>query len=497
MTTRLSAASLGQLPPQVDVPAYPAEAAAIGVVHLGVGNFFRAHQAAYLDEALNGGAAGWGVCGVSLRNPATRDALLPQDNCYTLVERDANGDRARVIGSVRELLVAREDPAQVIARITAPKTRWVSLTITEKGYGHVAGSSSMQLDSAHPDVAHDLVRQQAPRSAVGLIHAGLLKRQRETAAPLTVLSCDNLSSNGDLLRALVLAFDAAVGGGSSSWIEDQVRFPNSMVDRIVPRTTQVERSLARELIGMEDAWPVVTEPFRQWVIEDRFAGPPPPLERYGVQIVADVRPFEAMKLRLLNAAHSAIAWLSVPAGLGTVDAAVAEPEMRDFIERLWLDVIPGLEPEAVNAAPAYCASLLARFANPGLAHQTAQIAMDGSQKLPLRLLPSIRANLALGLPVDRLALVLAAWIHYLRGVAEDGGAFQPDDPLRGPLQASARAPDADEAVRRVFRQPAIFGDLAENAALQKKVAACLRRLQSGGTLGALAWMKGSGSSSFT
>jgi fructuronate reductase len=476
----LGPATLAALPPEVARPAYPPEAAAIGVVHLGVGNFFRAHQAVYLDEAMNRGATGWGVCGVSLRAPGTRDALAPQDGYYSLIERDGDATRVRVIGSLRELLVAREDPGPVIGRIAGADTRWVTLTITEKGYGNAAG----RLDPAHPDVAHDLVHPDRPRSAVGLLHAAVVRRRGLHRGGLTVLSCDNLSCNGDLLRALLLEFDAALEAGMADWIADHLRFPNTMVDRIVPRTDEAQRALARQLLGVADAWPVVTEPFRQWVIEDRFAGPRPRLEESGVQIVADVRPFEAMKLRLLNAAHSALAWLAVPAGLATVDRAIAEPPLRRFIEALWRDeVIPGLDPEVIGAAPGYCAGLLARFDNAGLAHLTAQIAMDGSQKLPLRVLPSIRANLARGLPIDRLALVVAAWIRYLAGVDEQGRPYLPDDPLRERLQPLASHPDSGDAVRGILSQRSIFGELGADPALADQVRIRLGQLRRLGSRG--------------
>ena len=491
----LDSSAIGRLPARIRRPTYPSAAATVGVVHLGVGNFFRAHQAAYLDEALEGGATGWGICGVSLRNPDTRDALAPQGGYYTLVERDADGDDARVIGSLRELLVAREDPWRVVERIAAPGTRWVTLTITEKGYGHVAGSEQPALDLTHRDIAHDLSQPRAPRSAVGLLHAGMRLRRQRRLAPLTLLSCDNLAANGDLLRALVLQFDAATGAGESAWIEEHARFPNTMVDRIVPRTGPEQRRFVAGLLGVDDAWPVLTERFRQWVIEDDFAGPRPALEDSGVQIVADVRPFEAMKLRLLNAAHSALAWLAMPAGFATVDAAVAQPALRGFVQDLWRhEVVPGLDPRLLGLAPGYCESLLARFANPALAHQTAQIAMDGSQKLPLRVLPSVRANLLQGRSTYRLALVIAAWITYLQGRAEDGGEFQPDDPLAGRLQPLARARDSRDAAAGVLAERTIFGDLADSAELLEQVATGLAQIRAGGRIRAASTLRSSPSS---
>ena len=489
---RLDPAAIGQLPAAVRRPTYLPQAATIGVVHLGVGNFFRAHQAAYLDEAMDAGATGWGICGVSLRNPATRDALAPQDGYYTLIERDAAGDRARIVGALRELLVAQEDPSKVVERIASPRTRWVTLTITEKGYGHVSGNDRPTLDVSHPDIAHDLADPRAPRSAVGLLHAAIRLRHRRHLEPLTILSCDNLTGNGNLLRALVLQFDEATQAGEASRIVEQMRFPNTMVDRIVPRTGSAQRELASGLLGVDDAWPVVTERFRQWVIEDDFAGPRPPLEESGVQIVADVRPWEAMKLRLLNAAHSALAWLALPAGIATVDAAVAQPALRRFVEDLWrIEIIPGLEPGLLGIAPDYCSGLLARFANPRLAHQTAQIAMDGSQKLPLRVLPSIRASLRLGLPIDRLALVVAAWIGYLEGFADDGAAIAPDDPLLDRLQPLARLRDSHQAAAAVIAERSIFADLADDRLLASRVGEALARLRTRGRIGTLASMTGS------
>ncbi len=488
---RLTAGALDGLPRAVQRPAYPIPAARIGVVHLGVGNFFRAHQAVYLDDAMNAGERGWAVCGVSLRNPDTRDALAPQQGLYTLVERDAAGARARIIGSLRELRVAPDDPGTVIDRIAAVDTRWVMLTITEKGYGHrpAADGHDVGLDTDRPDIAHDLAHPESPCSAVGLLHAAALRRRRHGQPGLTVLSCDNLSGNGSLLRRLLQEFDRERGRQLGDWIADALRFPDTMVDRIVPRTTDADRRTARELTGCDDAWPVTTEPFRQWVIQDDFAGPRPLLERSGVQIVPDVRPFEAMKLRLLNAAHSAIAWLGLPAGLATVDAAIAVPTLRRAVTALWHDeVIPGLDPAIVPLAPAYCARLLDRFDNPGLAHRTAQIAMDGSQKLPLRVLPSIRANRRLGLPTAHLTLAVAAWIRYLGGIDEAGRPFSPEDPLATRLQPGARLPSATDAADAVLAERSVFTDLADDRAFAAAVATGLDRLRRHGSLATLAAM---------
>ncbi|NLD54494.1 MAG: mannitol dehydrogenase family protein [Burkholderiaceae bacterium] len=480
---RLGAATLSCLPADVARPAYPAAAATIGVVHLGVGNFFRAHQAIYLDEAMARGAAGWGICGVSLRSPVTRNALAPQDGYYAVAELDGTQSRLRIVGSLRELLVAPEEPQRVVERIAAPDTCWVTLTVTEKGYG---------LEPDHPDLEHDRRHPDRPRSAVGLLHAAALRRRDRGLPGITVASCDNLAGNGHTLRRLLLEYDTAIGAGAAGWIEASLRFPNSMVDRIVPRTTDDDRGRIRAALGVEDAWPVLTEPFSQWVLEEDFAGPRPPLEASGARVVRDVRPHEAMKLRLLNAAHSALAWLAVPAGIETVERAVSEPGLRRFVERLWQDeAIPGLDaehPEIGQEAPGYCHDLLLRFANPGLAHRTAQIAMDGSQKLPLRILPSIRRNLAEGLPIDRLALVVAAWVRYLHGIGERGEDHAVDDPAAGRLRQLAANPNGRDAIAAVMADSAIFGDLAAEPRLQAAAADGLERLRRAGSLAVVAGM---------
>jgi fructuronate reductase len=496
---RLSLRALGALTGRVRPPAYDCASAGVGIVHLGVGNFHRAHQAVYADDALGGRQAGWGVVGVSLRNAAMRDALAPQDGLYTLIERDAAdpGGRARVIGALRGLLVAPESPTAVVARLSDPGTRIVTMTITEKGYCRGADGT---LDLRAPEVAHDLLDPALPRSAIGLLHAAARARERNGGRGFTVLSCDNLSSNGRITRELLLQFDAALAPAArasprplQAWIEREMAFPDSMVDRIVPHTTDEHRALARELLGVADAWPVVTEPFVQWVLQDRFAAGRPRWEDCGVQFVDDVAAFEQMKLRLLNAAHSSIAYLGVPAGLETVDRAIARPELRVFVGRLWRDEVAPTLPAVVQPAlEAYCARLIERFANPALGHRTAQIAMDGSQKLPLRLLPTLRRRLADAQPFDRLAMGLAAWIRYLGGRTESGEACAVDDPLAPQLAAALAGARGDPAamVRGVLAVRAVFGhDLAADPRVGRAVERQLRRLLESGTLAALAQLE--------
>ncbi len=485
----------------VALPRYRPGQAAIGVVHLGVGNFHRAHQAVVLDDALARGEPGWAISGVSLRNPGMRDALQPQGGMYSLIvrggSRDALHAEARVIGAIRELLVAPESPAAVVDRMAAPATRWVTLTVTEKGYSLDPGSGA--LDHGAADIVHDLAHPHAPRSAIGLIAATLVRRFAGAGPGLAILSCDNLPDNGRKLAAAVRAFlqaaagragwpDAAGTAGLLRWIDDAVVFPASMVDRIVPHTTDAVRTLARELLGAPDAWPVATEPFMQWVLEDRFQRHSRPrLEDSGVQLVSDVAPWEAMKLRLLNAAHSGLAYLGAVAGLQTVDAAIAAPPLAAFIDRYWRDeATPGL-PASVRAdAPGYCARLRERFANAALAHATVQIAMDGSQKLPVRVLPTLRDALADGRGIAGAATIVAAWIRFLQGRDEAGRTLPLNDPLAARLAplADAARPRA-ERVRALLAVAEVFGTLGTVPAVTDAVTAALERIETRGVLAAL------------
>ncbi len=450
-----------------------------GIVHLGLGAFARAHLAAVNDDALDAGASlEWGIHGVSLRHADVRDALLPQQSLYSLGLRDAAGTQTRVIGSVVSCAVAPEDPQAVVSAIAHADTRIVSLTVTEKGYCH--DPATRELNVAHPDIAHDLADALAPRSAIGLVVRGLQAKRR----PLTLLCLDNLPSNGDTLRGLVLAFAERADADLARWIERECTFPNSMVDRIVPRTTVADLDAAREALGACDLAAVVAEPFLAWAVEDRFAAGRPDWSLGGAQFVLRAEPFETLKLRLLNGAHSAIAYLGVPAGWATVDAAMAQPALARFIDALLRDeVAPTLAHELPGFdLDSYRAQLLRRFANPALAHRTSQIAMDGSQKLPQRWLGTVRKRLATGAPIDRLALALAAWVMHLR--------TQPlDDPLADALQAlHARAMSkatARERAAEVTRFAPVFGDLADEPRLVEALARALDALLSQGVVAAL------------
>jgi fructuronate reductase len=476
---RLRPAALDALPPHVRRPAFDRRALRTGIVHLGLGAFARAHLAAVNDYALDAGAAAeWGIHGVSLRHADVRDALLPQQGLYSLGLRDAAGTQTRIIGSVVSCAVAPEDPQAVVSVIAHADTRIVSLTVTEKGYCH--DPATRTLNFVHPDIAHDVADALTPSSAVGLLVRGLQARRR----PLTLLSLDNLPANGDTLRGLVLAFAERVDAPLARWIERECTFPNSMVDRIVPRTTAADLAAAREALGVEDRAAVVAEPFLAWAVEDRFVAGRPDWSLGGAQFALRAEPFEKLKLRMLNGAHSAIAYLGALAGWATVDAAMAQPALARFIDALLRDEVA---PTVAGELPgfdldAYRAQLLRRFANPALAHRTQQIAMDGSQKLPQRWLGTVRDRLAVGAPIERLALALAAWLMHLRTPALD-------DPLAEALQSlhalAMSKPSARERAAEVTRFAPVFGDLADEPRLVEALARALDGLQEQGVLAAL------------
>ncbi len=439
---RLDPQQLETLPKDVERPRYDRDAVGIGIVHLGLGAFHRSHMAVYVDDLLARGAGNWAIAGISLRSPAVRDALAPQDGLYTVVERGPDGPRHRVIGSVREVLVAPADPQAVLERMARPQTHIVSLTVTEKGYCHSPATGV--LDETHPDIVHDLTDPDMPRSAVGFLASALERRMRADLPPFTILSCDNLPNNGDTARDIVQRFADLTDPALSRWIDDHAAFPNTMVDRIVPATTDEDRAAVEAALGCRDAWPVVTEPFRQWVIEDDFCDGRPDWSAVGAQLVEDVAPFELMKLRLLNGAHSSLAYLGYLAGYETVSDAMADPNMAAFIRRLMDDeVTPTLPVPPGTDLAAYKDALIERFHNPALKHRTWQIAMDGSQKLPQRLLGTASDRLAAGQPIDCLALGIAAWMRYVTGIDEQGKAIDVRDPLAEEFTAVADTAKGD------------------------------------------------------
>lgn len=484
MTTRF----LDHLKAGIGRPAYDRRAVAMGIVHLGVGAFHRAHQAAYCDDVLAAGDLRWGIEGVSLRSPSMRDALAKQDWLYTLCIRSGHGDRARVIGSLGNMLVAPENPQDVLAALCRPETKIISLTITEKGYCHDPASGD--LADAHPDILHDLDNPHAPKTAPGfLVEAIRVRREKGLAQP-TILSCDNLPSNGRTAKSILTQFATLRDPGLGRFVEDEIRCPSTMVDRIVPATTDADRDKVAATLGVRDAWPVMTEPFSQWVIEDDFAQGRPDWDTHGAQFVRDVEPYELMKLRLLNGSHSAIAYLGYLAGFETVSDAIANPDMATFVRTMMdVEATPTLPPLSEIDLDAYKTALLDRFANPALKHRTWQIAMDGSQKLPQRLLAPIREHLAKGRQFNRAALAVAGWMRYAAGLDEKGRVIDVRDPLQEVftrIRHKAGA-DPDRLVAEFLQIREVFGDdLPDNDRFVESVRRALAALLTHGAAECLA-----------
>jgi fructuronate reductase len=467
----LSLAGLPALPIWVARPDYDVSKVATGIVHLGLGAFHRAHEAVYTDAILRHDPR-WGICGVSLKTPGATAALARQDGLYTVLERGADRTAARVIGALRETLFLGTARDRVIARLADPAVGVVSLTVTEKGYCHDPATGL--LNRAHPDIAHDLVHPEAPVSAIGVLVAGLTARRTATGRAINVVCCDNLPHNGRTVEGLVTAFAHALDPALGDWIGAHVAFPRTMVDRIVPATTDVDVADAARLLGVADAAPVVTEPFNGWVIENRFAAARPAWEGAGVQIVGDIAPFETMKLRLLNGSHSTLAYLGFLLGHEFVWQASADPLLAALVERLMAtEVVPTLAPPPGVDLSSYCAQIVARFRNPALPHRTQQIAMDGSQKLPQRLLGTVRDRLAGGGSIAHLALAIAGWIRYASGTDEHGRTIEISDPLAArfaSIAAAARG-NASEIADGFLGLTEVFGaDLSENTVFRRAVS---------------------------
>ncbi|MCB1814638.1 MAG: mannitol dehydrogenase family protein [Candidatus Competibacteraceae bacterium] len=432
-SSRLNQSLLGALPAGISRPQYQRDRLQPGIVHLGLGNFHRSHQALYLDDLFQqGGSQEWGICGVGLlpQDSKMAEALLPQDYLYTLVERDSQQETMRVVGSLCGYLHAPSDPAAVLARLTDAQTKIVSLTVTEGGYYLNQGSG--ELDHEHPNLRHDLEHpEQAPVSVYGYLSTALEQRKAAGKAPFTIMSCDNLQSNGDIVRRMLTRFAHLRDPQLGAWIESNVAFPNCMVDRITPATTDTLRAYVQQQFGgVEDAWPVLGETFRQWVIEDKFSQGRPAFEKAGVQITSDVHPYELMKIRMLNASHQALCHLGVLLGYETTDKAMQDQHIPALLNR-YLDTVRELipEPPGVNLAN-YQQTLLQRYANPAIKDQLARICFDASSRIPKFVLPSAREQLARGAPVNVFAFVVACWIRYLGGQDDAGARIEVQDPLR-------------------------------------------------------------------
>ncbi|MDI9238439.1 mannitol dehydrogenase family protein [Lysobacter sp. LF1] len=455
---RLSSSTLAGLPGTVLRPAYDRDATRIGIVHLGVGAFHRAHQAVYVEDLLALDAR-WAICGVSLNSRDVREALQPQEGLYTLALLGET-TQMRVIGSVREVLAAREQGDAVLARLSHPDVRLVTLTITEKGYC----LKGEHLDLAHADIVRDLTTPRSPVSAVGYLVEGLRRRRDAGLPPYTVLSCDNLPDNGGKLRRAVLQFAERIDEELALWIAGHATFPRSMVDSITPATDDALRERVAQALGCADAWPVQRERYTQWVVEDAFCNGRPPLDRVGVTFSDEIAGYDKAKLRLLNAPHSALAYLGSLMNVETVAQAMATPVLASFVERLMRDSIaPNVAAPRGFDAQRYAGAILERFRNPAIQHRLLQIAWDGSQKIPVRLLGTITDALAAGRPIDRLCLPVAGWMQFVRRQANAGVALV--DPLNDALVSVGAATTgyADADVRAFLSLESVFAPLSGDA----------------------------------
>lgn len=459
----LSNATLGELQENLAVPSYDRSRLTAGIVHFGVGGFHRAHQAMYLDRLMNAGQArDWAVCGVGvLPGDARMKQVMDKQDClYTLVVKNPDGTReGRVIGSMVEYLFAPDDPEAVIEKMASDAVRIVSLTVTEGGYNfhHVTG----EFDAANPDVVHDLAPGAAPRTTFGLVTEALSRRRARGLAPFTVMSCDNIQGNGDVARKMFTAYAALKDQALGAWVAENVPFPNSMVDRITPVTTDEDRAAVAEEFGVEDAWPVVCEPFEQWVLEDHFSLGRPVLEDAGVQLVADVEPYELMKLRLLNASHQGMCYFGYLAGYRYAHEVAQDPLFARFLlDYMDREATPTLEPVPGIELDAYKRTLIERFSNEYVRDTLARLCAESSDRIPKWLLPVVRINLENGGEIHRSAAIVASWARYAEGTDEQGSPIEVVDRLKDKLMAAAVVQRTQPLSFISDRE--VFGDLVDN-----------------------------------
>ncbi|HEY0000332.1 MAG TPA: mannitol dehydrogenase family protein [Actinoplanes sp.] len=483
----LNAETLKNPPAGLAVPTYDRSALRTGIVHFGVGGFHRAHEAMYLDRLMSAGAAtDWAICGVGVM-PADRrmrDVLAAQDHLYTLVVKAPDGTLdAQVIGSITEYLFAPDDPAAVVAKMAAPEVRIVSLTVTEGGYNFNAVTGEFMSDT--PDVRHDLATDAAPRTTFGLITAAIERRRAAGLPPFTVMSCDNIQGNGDVARRSFVAFATLRDPELGKYVEGNVHFPNSMVDRITPVTTDDDREQVRSRFGVDDGWPVVCEPFTQWVLEDSFGAGRPPFEEAGVQVVTDVEPYELMKLRLLNASHQALCYFGYLAGYRLVHDVARDPLFARFLlSYMEREATPTLAPVPGVDLGDYQRGLIDRFSNDQVRDTVARLCAESSDRIPKWLLPVIRHNLATGGDIRLSTAVVASWARYAEGVDEQGQPIEVVDRLRDDLMAAARRQSDDPLA--FLRNRDLFGDLVDD---ERFVSAYLPVLSALHTKGAKATLE--------
>ena len=462
--TELNQANLGSL--SIPVPSYDRSQVKVGIVHFGVGGFHRAHQAMYIDQLMEQGKAlDWGICGVGVMpfDLKMKEAMQSQDCLYTLVEKAPDGSwEPRVIGSIVQYLYAPDDPDAVIEKMADPSTRIVSLTVTEGGYNFhpVTG----EFDADNPAVQADLAPGAVPATTFGLITEALVRRRSRGIEPFTVMSCDNIQGNGHVAHEVFAAFARLRDPELGEWVEANVRFPNSMVDRITPVTTDEDRQQVSERFGIEDAWPVVCEPFTQWALEDNFSSGRPSLDDVGVQVVPDVVPYELMKLRLLNASHQALCYFGYLSGYRLVHEVAQDQLFANFLlDYMNVEATPTLAPVPGIDLDTYKHQLIERFSNAAVRDTVARLCAESSDRIPKWLLPVVRENLAAGRDVTLSAAVVASWARYAEGVDEQGEPIKVVDRLADTLQQTAAQQRVDPLAFVKNRE--LFGDLATEPGL--------------------------------
>jgi mannitol 2-dehydrogenase len=473
MTTKLNTENIGKLNPQIQVPRYDRQAVGQSIMHIGVGGFHRAHQAVYTDDLLSqGGDLSWGYCGVGLLEHDARmhEVMHDQDCLYTVVERSSQGNIPSVVGSIVNFVFARNNREKVIEQMASPNTRIVSMTITEGGY-YIA--SNGEFDAGHPDLQRDLATPHEPSCSFGYLLEALDRRRQRGMPPFTIMSCDNIQGNGAVAKKMLSAYAELRDPSLRNWMDVNCLFPNSMVDRITPATTDELRDLVRDEYGIDDGWPVMTEPFKQWVIEDHFVLGRPKWEEVGAQMTEDVLPYELMKLRLLNGSHQALCYIGLLLGKDLVHETMEDADIRKLCRKMMddeatptLPSVPGID------LSAYKDSVIERFANPAIRDQLSRIGIYGSSGIPKFVLPSISDQLKRGGSIKLLCFIIASWFRYLNGFDETGKQMPMLDPMADKLKERAKLAGRDArpllAMREVFSE-----ELACNATFVETVSSML------------------------
>jgi mannitol 2-dehydrogenase len=461
----------------VELPSYDRRDLTPGIVHFGVGGFHRAHEAMYVNTLMNAGLArDWAICGVGLLPFDSRmdEVMHAQDCLYTVITKAPDGSRsACVIGSIGQYLYAPDAPDDVLETMTASSIKIVSMTVTEAGYNvhRVTG----QFDPDGPDIAHDLAHPEKPRTVFGFIVESLARRRARGISPFSIMSCDNVQGNGRVTRQAVVGFARLRDRDLAAWIDANVQFPNSMVDRITPATTDEDRRMVRDEFGIADDWPVVCEPFAQWVLEDAFSNGRPPLERAGVQFTDDVEPYELMKLRLLNAGHQAIGYAGYLAGYRYAHEATGDPSFAELLRRYMYDEsIPSLQPVPGIDLNDYVEKLIERFGNPAIRDTLARLCVDSSERMPKFVLPVLHYQLSVDGPIERATAIVASWARWAEAVDEHGEPIEISDPLAETLTAAARH-QRDNPLAFIENRD-IFGDLIDNPRFVEVYRRTLTRL---------------------